>query len=64
MNESPLTDHGVAPTRGVGLVAHVEPYDGAPDECTIYPVGLDDVELVTSWISAREGSYVDVSTMR
>lgn len=65
MSERPLYDDDGGDTfpRG-GLVAHVETYDGAPDECTIYPAGLGDDDLMTSWITAEEGSFLPLSAMR
>ncbi|SDM97284.1 hypothetical protein SAMN04487949_3030 [Halogranum gelatinilyticum] len=43
--------------------ATVVHYEGAPDECTIYPTDVADAELVTTWISAQEGSYVSLAEM-
>jgi hypothetical protein len=45
-------------------VSVVEYYDDAPDECTIYPLGCPDHELVTTWITAQEGSFVDADDIR
>ena len=39
-------------------------YDDAPDECTVFPVGVGETELVTTWVSAAEGSFVSLATMR
>lgn len=68
MSEVPLASDdardGEPAETDPGLVAHVESYEGAPDECTIYPAGLEDAALVTSWISAKEESYVALSAMR
>jgi hypothetical protein len=52
------TDHGSA------YDAVVVSYDDAPDECTVFPVGVDETEIVTTWISAAEGSFVSLVTMR
>ncbi|ADE04094.1 MULTISPECIES: DUF7511 domain-containing protein [Haloferax] len=46
------------------LVAIVAPYDDAPDECTIFPAGLTEDELLTTWLSAQEGAYVALAEMR
>ncbi|RDZ64012.1 hypothetical protein C5B90_12985 [Haloferax sp. Atlit-12N] len=46
------------------LVAIVAPYDDAPDECTIFPAGLSEDELLTTWLSAQEGAYVSLAEMR
>ena len=45
-------------------ISVVESHDDAPDECTIYPLGCPDHELVTTWITAQEGSFVDVDDVR
>ena len=58
-----VTDnHGVrgATTR---LRATVVEYEDGPDECTIYPNGVSGVERMTTWISAKEGSYVDLGSV-
>ncbi|MFC6824079.1 DUF7511 domain-containing protein [Halopelagius fulvigenes] len=44
--------------------ATVVSYDDEPDECTIYPADADDDELVTTWISAKSGSFVSLADMR
>ncbi|WP_396611580.1 hypothetical protein ACH9L7_15470 [Haloferax sp. S1W] len=43
--------------------AIVTPYDDAPDECTIFPAGIPEAELMTTWISAEEGSFVSLGEM-
>ena len=39
-------------------------YDDAPDELTIYPCDVDDHVLLTTWITALDGSYHDLDSMR
>ncbi|WP_458187654.1 DUF7511 domain-containing protein [Haladaptatus sp. NG-WS-4] len=39
-------------------------YEDQPDEYTIYPRGVDGDLLMTRWITAREGSYVGLESMR
>lgn len=53
------------PLQSIELCAiHME-YDGQPDELTIYPaVVADEFERMTQWITAVEGSWVDVEAMR
>lgn len=55
-------NHGV---RGatIRLQATVVEYEDGPDECTIYPNGVSEVERMTTWISATEGSYVDLDSV-
>lgn len=47
-----------------GLRAIVVEYDDQPDECTIYPAGTRGVDRMTTWITAREGGFVDLCRMR
>lgn len=42
--------------------AWIELYDDDPNVCTIYAAGERSVR--TTWISAEEGSYVGLETMR
>ena len=53
--------HGV---RGatMRLRATVVEYEDAPNECTIYPSGVSGMERMTTWISAKEGAYVDLES--
>ncbi|SFG59584.1 hypothetical protein SAMN04488063_2530 [Halopelagius inordinatus] len=44
--------------------ATVVSYDDEPDECTIYPADATEDELVTTWISAKSGSYVSLADAR
>ena len=37
--------------------------DGAPDECAIFPLEANETELLTAWISAHEGAFVDLESM-
>ncbi|MFB6120507.1 MAG: hypothetical protein ABEJ68_05255 [Halobacteriaceae archaeon] len=46
------------------LESAVAEYPDAPDECTIYPADATDEALMTTWISAEEGSFVDLDEMR
>jgi hypothetical protein len=46
------------------LQAIVEKYDDRPDQCTIFPTGSDGVKRMSTWVSAREGSFVDLLTVR
>ena len=64
MSERPIGDDESGPAPDASLTAHVESYDGAPDECTIYPTGIGDDDRTTRWITARGDSYVGVSEMR
>lgn len=57
--------------RGVSLfddgseyASIVVPADDHPAECTIFPVGVAEAELVTTWLSAEDGSFVALDDMR
>ena len=45
------------------LRATIVEYEDAPDECTIFPRDASGVERMTTWISAEEGSYVDLGAV-
>jgi hypothetical protein len=49
---------------GQPLQVIVEKYDERPDQCTIFPSQSDGVERMSTWITATEGSFVDLQTMR
>lgn len=46
------------------LKSIVEKYDEQPDQCTIYPAGIDKRERCSAWITAQEGSFIDTQTIR
>lgn len=46
------------------LRATVVEYDDAPDECTIFPGNVSEWERLTTWITAQEGSFVDLQSVR
>ncbi|WP_123533284.1 DUF7511 domain-containing protein [Halosimplex salinum] len=46
------------------LRAVVERYDDEPDQCTIYPAGVDDHTRMATWISATEPSFVELGAVR
>lgn len=50
--------------RSGGFRAVVERYRDEPNQCTIFPKEMDQEERVTTWISAKEPSYVDLWTQR
>lgn len=35
-------------------------YDDEPDECTFYRADADGDRWTTEWISAKEGTYIDL----
>lgn len=44
--------------------AVVEEYDDRADQCTIYPRETAGIDRMSTWITAREGSYVRLDEMR
>ncbi len=50
--------------REHGDLAHrIEEYSGGA-ECTLYPVTCDEDDLMTRWMTAEEGAFVDLAEMR
>ncbi|MFP4530483.1 MAG: hypothetical protein ACLFNC_04245 [Halodesulfurarchaeum sp.] len=47
-----------------GDLAHrIEDYAGGA-ECTLYPTSCDENALMTRWMTAEEGAFVDLADMR
>ncbi|MFC7229319.1 hypothetical protein N0B31_18110 [Salinirubellus salinus] len=46
-----------------GLVARVVHYESG-DELTLFPAAADDVSLMSRWLTADEGSWVELDEMR
>lgn len=58
------TDETEADSRSYPPLEHVTvENDGAPDECALFPCGATETELHTTWITAQEGSFVDLESM-
>lgn len=55
-------DHEIAP-HADRLVADVTDTPNGP-QCTLYPEDADADELITTWITAEEGSYVPLEKVR
>lgn len=51
-------------TPPVALESIVERYDDQPDECTIFRSDVPEPRRLSTWISAKEGSYVDLCLWR
>ena len=48
---------------GGDLVHRIEAYaDG--EECTLFPECVPEEDLVTRWITAEDGAFVDLAEMR
>lgn len=39
-------------------------YENAPSACTLYPRDCSEADLVTHWLTAEEGSFVDLADVR
>jgi hypothetical protein len=49
----------------IHFCGHVEEYDDAPDEYTIFPrVPSEDLPRTTAWLTAQEGSYLSLEEYR
>lgn len=48
----------------VALESIIERYEDQPNECTIYRSDLPEGRRLSTWISAKEGSYVDLQLWR
>jgi hypothetical protein len=47
------------------LHGHVERYDDAPDECTLFPRSVStELPRTTAWMTAEEGSYCSLEDAR
>lgn len=46
------------------LVARIVEADGRPTECTIFPRETSEALRATTWVTAREGSFVALDAMR
>ena len=51
-------------SRAPRLEAVVERYDGRSDQCTIYPADAEEMERMTTWITAEDPAFVAVSQLR
>ena len=52
------------PLAGTVVEARIVRYDDQPDELTLYPRDISRGRQATTWISAREGSFVDLQEHR
>jgi len=56
------TDRGAWPVWELAFTIVLR--DDRPDQCTVYPADARSEDLVTEWITADEGGFVDVRAMR
>lgn len=55
---------GTDRTTGEQYSAIVERYDGRPNQCTIFRTDVPESDRTTTWVTANEGSYVDLVLVR
>lgn len=63
-DEAPLPIPADDAADAVPIAAEIVVSRGQPAECTLYPADADGMELMTSWVTAREGSFVSLERMR
>jgi hypothetical protein len=59
-----MADDLHAETAPLELDSVVEHYDDQPDECTIFRSDIPESRRLSTWITATEGGYVDLSDCR
>lgn len=68
--DDPLLAPGRSPESDAATDAGIEldhvtvENDNAPNECAVFPRAASEEELLTNWIAAHEGGYVDLESMR
>lgn len=63
-DEAPLPTPAGDGARSVSITAKIVPARGGTAECTLYPPDVSGVELMTTWITAGEDSFVSLEEMR
>jgi hypothetical protein len=48
----------------IRLVAQVENRHRQPDLCTIYEPHSDELQQMSTWITAKEGAFLDLESIR
>lgn len=64
MNEPQNSHNSEEAWTATDLHAVIEEYDDEPDECTILPGGVSPERVTTTWISAKNGSFVPLDENR
>jgi len=50
--------------RSVSIESEIVPARDGTDECTLFPADASGIELMTTWITAGENSFVSLDEMR
>lgn len=51
-------------TAPLELESVIEHYDDRPDECTIFRSDIPEHQRLSTWITAKQGDYVELSACR
>lgn len=46
------------------LLSRIVEFEDRPSECTIFPSDASETERLTTWMTAKEGSYVRLDGMQ
>ena len=46
------------------LAAEIVVFDHRPAKCTVFPADATEIERLTQWMTAEEGSFVGLDEMR
>lgn len=56
--------HVAAPSPSIELGSVIVTYENRPAECTIYQSCGGDGDRMSAWVTATEGSFVDLRDVR
>lgn len=59
-----MNNEPIHPNHELGTDMILERKDREPDELTIFPSDISREERVTTWVSAEEGSFVELGEWR
>lgn len=63
-DEAPLPIATDETDSTVSIAAEIVVARDQPAECTLYPVDANGLDLMSTWITAQEGSFVGLESMR
>ncbi|RXK46612.1 DUF7511 domain-containing protein [Halorientalis pallida] len=63
-DDAPLPTPADDAEPSVPIAAEIVVSRGQPAECTLYPADASGIELMSTWVTAREGSFVSLDTVR
>lgn len=59
-----MTESADPREEDIRLVAQVENRHRQPDLCTIYEPHSDEVQQMSTWITAKEGAFYELESIR